>query len=442
MGIINGGEEKLPPYNPEAEEALLGSCLIDPDALTRVSAIVKPDDFFREDNARIFAAMLALRERGEPPNDILLLQDALGENGPSLSALVDAVPTSVHAEHYARLIANHSIQRQVIDYAQRVTELAWREGTDANTLVAQVQAEVMKIAVQSDQAVTTQDLCSAHYDRTDAINRTGAKPGLKTGLPDLDKLIRLEGAVYVAGRPSQGKSVLVLGIALDVACNQGGRVLYFSVEDSQEMWTNRALACLSGLNVTDLANGSVTSEWAMPRYLAALSRLSSLSIIVDDGGAPTVAHIAAVARREMAAGGIDLIVVDYLQLCRLGEKAGNRTEEVGKISHALKALGRELGIPILCVSPLSRGVEGRADKRPVLSDMRESGDLESDADTVIFVYREGMYGGADPHVAELIVAKQRNGPTGTVQAWFDGSQAKFRPVEVKTVRLNGEPEEL
>lgn len=437
--------ERLPPQNVEAEEAVLGALLIDPDAIIRLTTILRPDDFYREKNGWIYDAILALHERREAVDfltvcDEMERRDQLDEvGGPAfISALVNAVPTSIHAEYYARIVERTAIRRRLIDAAGQIAALAYQEADDVDEVVDHAEQILFGVSERriSRELVSIKQVLSEYYDRIEYLTRhRGEIFGIPTGFNDIDKLLggfQRSDMVILAARPSVGKTSLALSIAHNAAKKYRQRVALFSLEMSSEQVVQRLISAETGINSQRLRRGEIEEdEWG--RFAKAASDLSETLIFIDDTPGISALELRTKARRLHAEVGIDLIVVDYLQLMRGEVRSENRVQEISSISRALKALARELNLPLLALSQLSRGVESRTDKRPILSDLRESGALEQDADVVIFIYRDEMYNENTErkNIADIIVAKHRNGPTGSVALYFKKDLAQFREAELR-----------
>jgi replicative DNA helicase len=437
--------ERLPPQSMEAEEAVLGALLIDPDAIIRVATLLKPVDFYREKNGWIYDAALALHERREPI-DFLTVCDELDRReqldeigGPGfITSLINAVPTSIHAEHYARIIERTATRRRLIEAAGEIAGLAYQEADDVNEVVDRAEQVLFGVSERriSRELVPIRQVLSAYYDRIEYLTRhRGEMIGIPTGFTDLDRLLgglQRSDMVILAARPSVGKTSLALSVAHNAAKRFRQRVAFFSLEMSSEQVVQRLISAETGINSQRLRRGEIAQdEWG--RFMKAASDLSESLFYIDDTPGISALELRTKARRLHAEVGVDLLVVDYLQLMRGDFRSENRVQEISSISRALKGLARELNVPVLAISQLSRGVEARTDKRPILSDLRESGALEQDADVVMFIYRDELYNENTErkNIADIIVAKHRNGPTGTVALFFKKELAQFREAEVR-----------
>ncbi|MBN1660014.1 MAG: replicative DNA helicase [Anaerolineae bacterium] len=437
--------ERLPPQNVEAEEALLGSLLIDPDAIIRVAVVLKPEDFYREKNGWIYETALALHERREPI-DFLTICDELDRReqldevgGPAfITALINAVPSSIHAEYYARIVERAATRRRLIDAAGQIAALGYEEAEDVDEVVDRAEQVLFGVSERriARELVPIKHVLSEYYDRIEQLTRQqGDIFGIPTGFADLDKLLgglQRSDMIILAARPSVGKSSLALSIARNAAKRFKRRVAFFTLEMSGEQIVQRLISAETGIDAQRLRRGKIEEhEWE--RFMRATNDLAETFFYIDDTPGISALELRSKARRLHAEVGIDLIVVDYLQLMRGDYRSENRVQEISGISRSLKALARELNVPVLALSQLSRGVESRTDKRPILSDLRESGALEQDADVVIFIYRDELYNENTErqHIADVIVAKHRNGPTDTIQLYFKRELAQFLDAEVR-----------
>jgi replicative DNA helicase len=445
----SGRIERLPPQNTEAEEAVLGALLIDPDAIIRVATFLRPEDFYREKHGWIYDTVLVLHEKREPIDfltvcDELERQRRLDEvGGPAfITSLINAVPTSIHAEHYARIVERTSTRRRLLGAAGDIAALAFQEADDVEEVVDRAEQLLFGVSERriSRELVPIRQILSEYYDRIEYLTRhRGEVIGIPTGFGDMDKLLgglQRSDMVILAARPSVGKTSLALSIAHNATKRFEQRVAFFSLEMSREQVVQRLISAETGIDSQRLRRGEIEEdEWG--RFVKATSDLAETLFFIDDTPGISVLELRTKARRLHAEVGIDLLVVDYLQLMRGDFRSENRVQEISSISRALKALARELNTPVLALSQLSRGVESRTDKRPILSDLRESGALEQDADVVIFIYRDEMYNENTErkNIADIIVAKHRNGPTGTVALYFQKDLARFREAELRRTEI-------
>ena len=443
--------ERLPPQNVDAEEAVLGALLIDPDAIIRVATFLNPEDFYREKHGWIYDTTLTLHDRREPI-DLLTVCDELEHRGqldevggPAfITALVNAVPTSIHAEHYARIVERTGTRRRLIEAAGQIAALAYQEADDVDEVVDRAEQVLFGVSERriSRELVPIRQVLSAYYDRIEYLTlHRGELIGIPTGFERIDKLLgglQRSDMVILAARPSVGKTSLALAFAHNAAKKHQQRVAFFSLEMSNEQVVQRIISAETGIDAQRLRRGEIEQdEWG--RFHKAANDLAETHIYIDDTPGASALELRTKARRLHAEVGVDLIVVDYLQLMRGDFRSENRVQEISSISRALKALARELNVPVLALSQLSRGVESRTDKRPILSDLRESGALEQDADVVMFIYRDEMYNENTewPNIADVIIAKHRNGPTGTVQLYFRKELAQFLEAEIVKREVEG-----
>lgn len=442
--------DRLPPQSIEAEEAVLGSLLIDADAIIRIATILRSEDFYREKHGWIYEAILDLHERREPVDlltvcDELERREQLDEVGGTVfvTSLVNAVPTSIHAEHYARIIERAATRRRLIDAAGQIAALAYQEADDVGEVVDRAEQLLFGVSERriSRDLVPIKQVLSDYYDRIEYLTRhQGEVIGIPTGFTDIDRLLgglQRSDMIILAARPSVGKTSLALSMAHNAALKFGQRVAFFSLEMSSEQVVQRLISAETGIDSQKLRQGKIADEeWA--RFMKATSDLSETHLYIDDTPGISAMELRTKARRLQAEFGIDLVVIDYLQLMRGDTRSENRVQEISSISRSIKALARELNVPILALSQLSRGVESRTDKRPILSDLRESGALEQDADVVIFIYRDELYNENTErkNIADVIVAKHRNGPTGVVSLYFKKELAQFREAELRSKEID------
>jgi len=427
------------PHNLEAERSVLGAILINNDAFNVAAEFVDSGDFFRDAHRRVFNTMVDLNERGQAI-DLVTLKDELARSGdlddaggPAyIAALVDGVPRSTNVEHYARIVKERATLRNLIQSANRILGMAYRAEEDAETLLDQAEQEIFSIAEGHIHTgfVPLGDLVQGSFT---AIEQLQEHKGLVTGVPsgfvDIDNLtsgFHPAELVIIAARPSMGKTSFVLNVAQHVGIKTNRSVGLFSLEMSKEQLFMRMLTAEAEVD-SHRFRGGFLSERDYGRLSTALGRLADAKVFIDDSAGLGVLEMGAKARRLKAEHGLDLLVIDYLQLMQGRGRFENRTQELASISRALKALAKELDVPVLALSQLSRAPEARSDRRPQLSDLRESGALEQDADVVLFIFREEQY---DPtpeneNLAELIIGKQRNGPTGTVKLAFLKQHTRF-----------------
>jgi len=436
--------ERLPPHNIEAEQSVLGSLLIDRDAVIRIAAYVKPDDFYISANGRVYQAILDLYNRREP-TDFVTLSDELERKGQLddvggigyLSSLLNAVPTAVHVEYYGRIVERAATLRRLIDAGTRIVGIGYREDGALEDALDAAERALFEVS----QKRTTRDFVSIaevldrFFDQIEYLQQhRGDVVGVPTGFADLDQLLgglQRSDLIILAARPSMGKSALALGLAYGAAVQHGKTVGIFTLEMSAEQLVQRLLSTETGVDSHRLRLGQIDdSEWE--RISRALGRLSEANIFIDDSANVALMEVRSKARRLQAEHGVDMIIVDYLQLMSSNRRSDNRVQEISEISRGLKGLARELNVPVVALSQLSRAVETRSDHRPMLSDLRESGSIEQDADIVMFIYRDDKYdeNSEKKGIAELIVAKHRNGPVGSVNLRFFERTARFADLEL------------
>lgn len=435
------------PYNIEAEEAVLGSLMLDGDAMSRIVSFLGRDDFYREKHQWIFDTLLALHARNEPPDavtisDELERRDKLDDVGgrAAVSELMRRVPTAIHVEHYARIVERNAVLRRLVGASERIARLAYEENEqDVADLIERAERELFAVSQHrlNKAMVPLRDILGDFYEQVESLYMNRGQVGLQTGFTDLDRLLgglQAGDLLILAARPSVGKSAFALGIAESAAVKYGARVAFFTLEMGVEQIAQRLISSQTGIDAQRLRVGPIYEE-DLERVGFSLEVLGKTQFFVDESPALTPLEMRTKLRRVISEYGLDLVVVDYLQLMSGTSRGENRVQEISYISRALKELARELKLPILALSQLSRGVESRQNKRPLLSDLRESGSLEQDADVVMFIYRDEVYDpNTDrPNIAEIIVSKHRNGPTGSVDLRFTKENAKFGNLETMYV---------
>jgi len=427
------------PHNREAEEALLGSILINPEAYYDTASFLQADDFYIHRHRWIWETFVRLHER-RVPIDFLTVSEELDQmgqlaevGGPSfLTELVSNVPTSLHAEAYGRIIEENSIRRRMLEAANDIAKLAYKEGSGVDEVMDDAEKAVFGV---SERRMTRdlqpiQQALSDYYDRIDQLASMGEDIfGVPTGFIDLDRLLmglQPSDFIIIAGRPGTGKTAFMLSAAKNAAQIHKKHVAVFSLEMSNEQLVQRLIAQETGIDSQRLRTGKLNEdEWAL--FTHSIEVLSDTRIFLDDTPALTPLQLRTKCRRLHLEFQLDLILVDYLQLMSSGSRVENRVQEVSYISRNLKVLARELNVPVLAAAQLSRAVEQRADKEPQLSDLRESGSLEQDADIVMFIHRPELYDKdtLKKNIAQIKIAKHRNGPIGTVELVFRNNLAKF-----------------
>ena len=434
---------KLPPQNIDAEQSLLGALLIDKDAIVSVAEILHPSNFYRTDtHGFIYAAMKSLFERREPI-DLVTLTEELKRDGnyekiggaTYLTALVNTVPTSAHIEYYARIIKEHAIRRNLIAQATKLIELSYEEGSSVDDLLEAAEAGIFSLSQQHVKRdfIPIKDALTQSFDRLDELQKSSGKlRGVSTGFRDLDaKLAGMQDSnlIILASRPGQGKTSFALNVAQHVAVNEGLPVGIFSLEMSQEELVDRLLVAQADIDAWKLKTGRL-DEKDFDRLSIAMGQLAEAPLYIDDTPGISISEIRTKARRLQMEHGLKLIVVDYLQLIQ-GRNIENRVQVVSEISQQLKNIARELKIPVLAVSQLSRNVESRGSRRPQLADLRDSGAIEQDADVVMFLYREDL---EKPEQVKLDIQKHRNGATGEIDLIFRGDRVRFYGMEKQRSR--------
>jgi replicative DNA helicase len=423
---------RVPPNDLQAEESLLGAMLLSRDAIASAVESCRTEDFYRPAHGHIFEAICSLYAQGEPADPVTVadelkradLLEAAGGTG-NLIGLQANTPAIANASRYARIVQEHALLRRLISVAGDIAEMGYSLPEDVTAAMDRAEAMVFEVAERrvTDSLKPLRELLAVSLDHLEALyNRGDAITGVPTGFTDLDE--RLSGLqpsalVIVGARPSMGKTSLALGLAAHAAIERRLPVLFFSLEMSHLELTQRLLCSEARVDSSRMRNGKLhESDW--PKVVNAIGKLGEAPLFIDDNANLTVMEIRAKARRLKSREGLGLIVVDYLQLMSGHGPAENRQVEVSEISRGLKILARELAVPVVALSQLSRNLEARADKRPVLADLRESGSLEQDADVVLFIYRDEVYNkdSADKGAAEIIIAKHRNGPTGMTQLAF------------------------
>ncbi len=439
--------DKLAPQAVEAEQSVLGSILIDADAILKVGDFLKQADFYRAQHADIYEAMLALHGQREPI-DLVTLGDELrrrdkleGVGGPAyLTSLMNTVPTAVHAEHYGRIVERKAVLRNLIGAAGKIAAVGYEEANDAEVAIDRAESILFEISQRRTDGgfEALSILLGQAYDRLEYLHEhRGQILGVPTGLSQLDALLgglQPSDLIILAARPSVGKTSLALNIAQHAAVREGKKVAVFSLEMSKEQLALRLLSAESGINPRPLQTGFVDeTDWS--KIAMVMNDMATAPMWIDDSPALSVMELRTKARRlEAEQRGLDLVIVDYLQLMQAStsNKDSNRVQEVSEISRGLKQLARELKVPVVALSQLSRGVEQRGTAEPRLSDLRESGSIEQDSDVVIFLYRDGEQNpDAEVELIKAKVAKHRNGPIGEVPLQFRKANTRFYTVAAR-----------
>ena len=451
---------KVPPQNIEMEQSLLGSLLIDKDALIKVADMITADDFYKDSHRMTFETMKELYEKREPI-DLLSLGSRLEEKkqletvgGRSyLATLANSVPTSSHVVHYAQVVQGKATLRRLLTAASDITELGYHETEDLDQLLDKAEQRLFTVSQKylKRTFIPITDVLTDAFDRIDELHKESGKlRGIPTYFADLDNMLaglQKSDLVILAARPSVGKTTLALDIARNVATKAKEPVGIFSLEMSKEQLVDRLLCSEAGVDLWKMRTGKLSDQGEnddFSRINKAMGALSEAKIYIDDSANSNVMEIRTKARRLQTEHGLGLIVIDYLQLME-GRGQENRVQEVSEISRNLKAIARELNVPVLALSQLSRGVESRDSHIPRLADLRESGSIEQDADVVLFIYREKMYQQDLPpdkaHLSDIIIAKHRNGPTGRIKLFFDEKNVTFRTVEKRIGDVPGESQD-
>ena len=436
----------IPPQSIEIEVSLLGCLMIDKSAITKVADFLAPLDFYKTTHQEIFAVCLELFYKNEPI-DYLSVSNRLREKnllekigGASyLTEMINLVPSTSHVESYAKTVQNKRILRDLISASQEIESLGYDESEDINNILDEAEKKIFKIAQKGVNQYFThvKDTLEEAFERIEKLSQGNTTRGLATGYPDLDKILsglQKSDLVILAARPSMGKSTLAVNIAQNITFNSKIPVGIFSLEMSKDQIVDRLISSVSGVDLWKIRTGKLSSEGDENDFIKiqrALSTLSEAPLYIDDVGSPSVLQMKALGRRLQAEKGLGLLIIDYLQLMEPLNRMASPVQQVSENSRALKGLARELNIPVLVISQLSRAVEQRVPSIPKLSDLRESGAIEQDADVVLFIYREDRYKENTERkgVAEIIIAKHRNGPVGKVEMFFDDQTVSFKSIE-------------
>lgn len=437
-------QDRIPPQNIEAEQAVLGAIFLEPSSITVASEILEPEDFYRNAHEKIFYYMLKLNDSGEAVDLITVteqlqaakqLEDIGGVS--YLSELAASVPTAANIDYYAKIVAEKSLLRRLIKTATSIAQDGYAREDEVDELLTEAEKKIMEVS-QRNNSGTFQDIKDVlvkTYDQIEVLhNRKGDITGIPTGFAELDRMtagFQKNDLIIVAARPSVGKTAFALNIAQNVATKTSENVAIFSLEMGAEQLVMRMLCAEGNIDAQRLRTGSLTDDdWR--KLTMAMGSLSRAGIYIDDTPGIRINEIRAKCRRLKQEHGLGMILIDYLQLIQgSANSRENRQQEVSEISRSLKGLARELQVPVIALSQLSRGVEQRQDKRPMMSDIRESGSIEQDADIVAFLYRDDYYDkeSESKNIIEIIIAKQRNGPVGTVQLAFVKEYNKFVNLE-------------
>jgi replicative DNA helicase len=436
---------KIPPQDLEAEKSVLGSLMLDQNAIIKVADSIIPSDFYASAHQKIYGAVLDLFSKNQPI-DILSVSsilkskkefDNIGGNS-YLGDLINNVPSSAHVAHYAKIVREKRVLRDLISLAADINEDVFDKKNELDNLIDMVEQKIFKVSQRSQDKnlISLKDELKEAYERIEKLHQ-GEKGlrGVTTGFDDLDKLLsglQRSDMIILGARPSLGKTTLALDISRGAALKGEASVGIFSLEMSREQLVDRLIAAEAQVPFWKLRTGQLSNESDFVLIQEALDRLSRMKIFIDDTPSPNIMQIRSVARRLQSEHGLDLIVIDYVQLIRPMTQSENMVQQFTEISHGIKSLARELNIPVFAVSQLNRQVDAREIKVPRLSDLRETGSWEQDADVVLFIYRKDRDkfepSLEEEGIANIIIAKHRNGPLGTVDLKFDGDKVTFRPI--------------
>jgi replicative DNA helicase len=433
---------RLPPHSVEAEQSLLGGLMLDQRAWDQVADVLTADDLYRADHRLIFLVIAQLVERNQPPDAVTVGEhlQRLGQLEAAgglayLARLVEDTPSAANIRAYARIVREHAMLRQLIEIGGDIAASAHAtEGRTVSEIVDLAEQRVFEIADRGQRRgsgfISLKQILPKTIDRLDVLSHsTSDITGISTGFVDMDKMtagLQRGELIIIAGRPSMGKTTLAINIAENAAIGNQVPTAIFSMEMSAEQLSFRMISSIGRVSQSRLRNGRLLDEdWS--RIDSAVSMMSNAPIYIDDSGALTPTEVRARARRLKREHGLGLIVLDYLQLMQVTGTTENRATEISEISRSLKALSKELDVPVIALSQLNRSVEQRTDKKPVMSDLRESGAIEQDADLIVFIYREEVYEPDTPRkgIADIIIGKQRNGPIGDFRLTFLGEFTKF-----------------
>lgn len=432
--------DRVPPHNQEAEQSVIGAIFLEPQALITAAEIIMPEDFFRVAHQKIFQTMIRLSDHGKAIDVVTVTEELSAKKeledvgGISyISEIANAVPTAANIGHYAKIVEEKSILRRLIRVATTIVEDGYTREDEVEALLSEAERKMMEVANRKNAGdfQHIKDVLVETYDNIEKLHsRKGDVTGIPTGFRDLDRItagFQRNDLIIVAARPSVGKTAFALNVAQNVATKTDENVAIFSLEMGAEQLVMRMLCAEGNIDAQVLRTGALTTEdWR--KLTMAMGSLSNAGIFIDDTPGIRVNEIRSKCRRLKQEHGLGMIMIDYLQLIQgSGGSQANRQQEVSEISRSLKGLARELQVPVIALSQLSRGVEQRQDKRPMMSDLRESGSIEQDADIVSFLYREDYYDKEteNQNMIEIIIAKQRNGPTGTVTLAFVKEFNKF-----------------
>lgn len=432
--------DRVPPQNLDAEQSVLGSMMIDAEAVMKASEILKADDFYRDAHKIVFETIVDLVDKNEPI-DVITVSEALRQSSnldkvggvAYVASLANIVPTAANVEYYAKIVSQKALLRTLINVSSKIANMGYSGEEEAEDIIDEAERLIFDVA----QRKTSKNFSSMHdilmetFDKIEYLyNNSGDVTGVPTGFMDLDRItsgFQPSDMIIVAARPAMGKTSLVLNIAANAAIRHNVPVALFSLEMSKEQLVQRMLCSEAMIDQHKLRTGQLTdADW--PKLTRAVGPLSQAPIFIDDSVGISIMELRAKCRRLKAEHGLGMIIIDYLQLMSGSKRSESRQQEISEISRSLKALARELSVPIIALSQLSRAVEQTADKKPNLSHLRESGAIEQDADMVSFIYREEYYypdSSEKKGIAEIIIAKHRNGPVGSVEVGFLNEFTKF-----------------
>ena len=438
---------RVPPQNIDAERSVLGALMLDKDAIIKVANLMRVGDFYKDDHNLIYEAMLELYEKREPI-DVLSLSNRLEEKGQLekiegssyLTGLVNSVPSSSNVEHYAKVVQKKSTLRKLIAVSSEITDLGYKEEEDVEKVLDTAEQKLFGVSQKyiKQDFVPIKSILETAFNRIDELHKGGNKlRGIPSGFPDLDNILagfQKSDLIIIAARPSLGKTTLALDLARLIATQQKLPVGIFSLEMSSDQLIDRMLSAESGVDLWRLRTGRLKSgegDDDFQRIGEAMGVLSEAPIFIDDAGSANVMEIRTMARRLQAEQNAGLIIIDYLQLMEGRGGGDNRVNEISEISRSLKQLAKELNIPIIAISQLSRAVESRSPQIPKLSDLRESGSIEQDADIVMFLYREDREKPDTPNknIVDVYISKHRNGPIGKISLYFNENLTTFKSLE-------------
>ncbi len=439
--------DRLPPQNIEAEQSVLGSLMIDKNAIIKIADLIKPEDFYKDSHGKIYEAMVYLYEHRQPI-DLISLSNRLKETGhleevggySYLVSLANMVPTAANVVHYAKIVEKKAVLRRLIDNASQIINNAYNEAEEVDKVLDEAEQKIFSVSQKHirQDFIPVKPILEEAFDRIDELHKNKGKlRGIPTGFIDLDNILaglQKSNLIVVGARPSMGKSSFGLDLARYAATKEKVPVGIFSLEMSKEEVIDRLICSQAEVDLWKLRTGRLSSAGEnddFSRIGHAMGILSEAPIFIDDTAGINVMEMRTMARRLQAEHGLGLIIVDYLQLMEGRGRTDNRVQEVSEISRSLKGLARELDIPVVALSQLSRVIESRTDQKPKLSDLRESGSIEQDADVVMFIYREDKVkeNSKNKNIAEIIIAKHRNGPVGSVKLYFSEQYTSFRNLD-------------